>query len=608
MGRIPDEKIEEVLAATDIVELIGGYFPLKRAGSVFKALCPFHNERTASFNVNPSRNMYHCFGCGKGGSAIRFVMEYENLPFVETVRKLADKAGIRIEDEFEDAASRERSRRRKELVALHRDITTWYQRVLLEAPVAETARQYLRDRGFTAEAIERWQVGYAPADGQSIFKWARKYNYDESLLRTAGLLALRDEGNPSRGSYTRFRDRIMFPICGNYGDVIAFSGRVLDSASSPAKYMNSPETPIFIKGKVLYGFDKSRSAVAKSDQAIVCEGQIDLIMCFEQGVQNVIAPLGTAFTPDHARIIRRQTDEVVLCYDSDNAGIAAAERTFVELTKAGVFVKVASIPEGKDPDEFIRGHGVEAFEQVIASAKEYVDFQIAAKTKRLNFNDTRDRVRFADQMAEIIITIENKVAFETAIQKVATRLGTAPLEFHRQVTALARRTKFRSNRSAENAQQQAAEPAQENFEILNRSVRILCVIALTKPEGRKWLQTEMKVEELGEVPGVDVLVELLNAELDIANPVKVSTYLSQFSSQKESVLSQILGTQLPGHGVDEAREVYLRLAIECLEKEYQAKSAHLRSGGVPADQLLQLTVEIQELGQTILIKKQALRP
>lgn len=606
MGRIPDEKIEEVLAATDIVELIGGYFPLKRAGSVFKALCPFHNERTASFNVNPSRNMYHCFGCGKGGSAIRFVMEYENLPFVETVRKLADKAGIRIEEEFEDAASRERTKKRKDLLALHRDITSWYQRVLLEAPVAETARQYLKDRGFTDEAIERWQIGYAPADGQSIFKWAQKYKYDESLLRSAGLLALRDEGNPSRGSYTRFRDRIMFPICGNYGDVIAFSGRVLDPAASPAKYMNSPETAIFVKGKVLYGFDKSRSAIAKSDQAIVCEGQIDLIMCFEQGVQNVIAPLGTAFTPDHARIIRRQTDEVVLCYDSDNAGIAAAERTFVELSKAGVFVKVASVPDGNDPDEFIQANGVEAFEKVIKSAKEYVDFQIDAKARRLNFSDTRDRVRFADQMAEIIITIENKVAFETAIQKVATRLGIAPIEFHRQVTALARRTRNRSERTFTKGE--LPPPETEKFDLPNRSIRMLCVIALTKPEGRRWLQSEIDRTELEGIAGAEILCELLDAPLDISEPVKVSTYLSQFSAQKEAVLSELLNTQLPGHGVEEAREVYLRLVIDRLEQEYQAKSAQLRSGNVPAEQLLQLTVEIQELGEIILKKKQSLRP
>ncbi|MCB1098003.1 MAG: DNA primase [Verrucomicrobiae bacterium] len=607
MGRIPQEKIDEVLAATDIVDLIGSYFPLKRAGGIFKALCPFHIEKSESFTVTPSRGTFHCFGCHKHGTAIRFVMEYENLPFADTVRKLADRVGIRIEEEFEDEQTKERNRKRKELLALHRDIAKWYQRVLLEAPVAETAREYLKNRGFSAEAIERWQVGYAPADGHATLKWAQKYDYPQPLMISAGLLALRDEGNPTQGCYTRFRDRVMFPICGNYGDVIAFSGRVLDPAASPAKYMNSPETPIFTKGKVLYGFDKSRTAIAKADQAIVCEGQIDLIMCFEQGVENVIAPLGTAFTPDHARIIRRQTDEVVLCYDSDNAGIAAAERTFVELAKANVFVKVASIPDGKDPDEFIRNHGVDAFTEIIKNAKEYVDFQINAKSKRLNLSDTRDRVRFSEQMAEIIATIDNKVAFEAAIQKVATRLAMPPIEFHRQVTALARRSKYRNERpgGAQNAEQ--APPA-DQFELPNGAIRILCVLALTKVDGRKWLKSEVDRTLLTSTPGAATLFEILDAPVDITQPLQVSGYLSQFSAKKEAVLNELLSTELPGNGESEAREIYLGLIIASLERDYQTKSAQLRSGNVPAQQLLQLTLEIQELGQEILAKKQSLRP
>lgn len=609
MGRIPQEKIDEVLAATNIVDVVSGYFPLKRAGSAYKALCPFHNERSPSFMVNPGRGTFHCFGCHKGGSAIRFVMEYENLPFAEAVRKLADKAGIRIKEEFEDAESRERSRMRKQLIAVHRDVARWYQRVLLEAPIAEPARRYLKERGFTSEAIERWQVGYAPADGVLLRKWARKYEYSEELLLAAGLLSLRDETDPARGSYARFRDRVMFPICSDYGDVIAFSGRILDPAASPAKYMNSPETPIFVKGRVLYGFDKSRSAIAKADQAIVCEGQIDLIMCFEQGVQNVIAPLGTAFTPDHARSIRRQTDEVVLCYDSDSAGVAAAERTFVELAKANVFVRVVTIPDGKDPDEFIRSHGVEAFTSLIEDAREYIDFQIEAKAMRLDLTATRDRVRFASQLAEIIAMIDDKVAFETAVQKVATRLGMPPLEFHRQVTAQRRRARSaRPTGSSAPGASADADPGEEPFEVANGAIRVLCVLALTKPAGREWLQREADRALLQKIPGADVLLELLDARIDIGNPVQVSGFLSQFSARKEAVLSDLLATQLPGEGLDEAREVHQRLIIQGLERDYQTKSARLRSGSVDATQLLQLTVEIQQLGEEILRLKQVLRP
>ena len=271
-------------------------------------------------------------------------------------------------------------------------------------------------------------------------------------------------------------------------------------------------------------------------------------------------------------------------------------------------MKVASIPDGKDPDEFIRAHGVDAFANVITNAKEYVDFQIDAKSKRLNLNDTRDRVRFSEQMAAIIVTIDNKVAFEAAIQKVATRLSMPPIEFHRQVTAMARRAKYRKEIPSAAARNTVEEPAVETFELPNGSIRILCVLALTKMEARKWLQTSVDRTLLASTPGADTLFEMLDASIDITQPLQVSGYFSQFSASKEAVLNELLRTELPRDGEKEAQEIYLRLIITHLEQEYQAKLAQVRSGNVPTQQLIQLTLEIQELGQKILAKKQSLRP
>jgi DNA primase len=607
MGLIPPETIEEVLAATDIVELVGSYFPLKRAGNTYQALCPFHNERTPSFLVNPSRNTFHCFGCHKGGSAIRFVMEYENLPFPEAVRKLADQAGIRIAEEATDGETVERNRKRKRLLAVHRDVAKWYHRILLEAKIAEPTREYLRNRGFSDEAVERWQVGYAPADnGALLKKWAQKYDHAESVLLESGLLSVRDESKPTQGNYARFRDRVMFPIANDYGDVIAFSGRILQAGASPAKYMNSPETPIFSKSRTLYGFEKSKRAIAKADQAIVCEGQIDLIMCFEQGVENVIAPLGTAFTPDHARMIRRQTDEVVLCYDSDNAGVQAAGRAFAELAKANVFVRVASVPQGKDPDEYIRNHGIESFREVIESAREFVDFQIDLKTQSIDMSNTRDRVRFAGEMAQIIAMIDDKVAFETAIQKVSTRLGIAPIEYHRQVSALVRRNLNQKHKPSTVAPSGDAPPQESpRFEINDPVIRMLCTLALTNAQARSWLQSEENTSILASMPQAAPLQDLLTSEVDVGDAGKVSAFLSQLTPEEESVFNQLLAVPVPAEAaLETAQTVFRRLVLDSLKRRYEELSAQLRSGGLAPERVIQLTREIQELGKEIQETKQ----
>ena len=318
---------ERVRAANDIVEVIGSYLPLKRAGANFVALFPFHKEKTPSFNVNPHRQIFHCFGCHKGGDVFTFVKEYESIDFVEAVKRLADRAKIPLQ--YDQSPGEQQSRHVKDsLLQIHEQITQRWQNALANEASGQIGRDYLAKRGVSAEAIKLFRIGCAPDAWDDTVNWSKSKGFELALVEKAGLI-LRKEG--SDHYYDRFRGRLIFPICDEQGRVIGFSGRVLSGDEKTAKYVNSPETPIFTKSKVFFGLDKSKRALLDAGVAVVCEGQLDLIACFMAGVQNIVAPQGTAFTGEHARILKRYADEVVLCFDSDEAGQNAAVRSLDHL-------------------------------------------------------------------------------------------------------------------------------------------------------------------------------------------------------------------------------------------------------------------------------------
>ncbi|MEI2727264.1 MAG: DNA primase [Verrucomicrobiota bacterium] len=339
-GLFSDNTLEQIRAASDIVDVIGGYLPLKRAGGNFTALCPFHKEKSPSFNVNPQKQIFHCFGCHKGGDVFTFVKEYENIGFVDAVRRLAERAKIPLEFE-QNPAAQESRHIKDQLLQIHEQITQRWQTCLANEAAGQLAREYLARRGVSEEAVKLFRIGAAPEAWDDTVNWARSKGHDLAVVEKAGLI-LKKEGTDRH--YDRFRGRLMFPICDEQGRVIGFSGRVLAGDEKTAKYVNSPETPIFTKSKVFFGLDKSKRAILDAGSAIVCEGQLDMIACFMAGVQNIVAPQGTAFTDQHARIIKRYVDEVVLCFDSDNAGQNAAVRSLDSLLASGLAVRVAVVP------------------------------------------------------------------------------------------------------------------------------------------------------------------------------------------------------------------------------------------------------------------------
>jgi DNA primase len=442
-GTLSPATRERIRAASDIVDIIGSYLPLKKAGANFTALCPFHKEKTPSFNVNPHRQIFHCFGCHKGGDVFTFVKEYENIGFMDAVRRLAERAKIPLE--FDQTPGEQQSRHIKDqLLQLHEQITQRWQNALLNEASGQIARDYLTKRGVSPEAVKLFRLGYAPDAWDDTVNWAKSKSHDLALVEKAGLIIHKSETpdarpetqdpksqtpdprRQTRNYYDRFRGRLMFPICDEQGRVIGFSGRVLSGDEKTAKYVNSPETPIFTKSKVFFGLDKSKRAILDAGFAIVCEGQLDLIACFMGGVQNIVAPQGTAFTADHARIIKRYVDEVVLCFDSDEAGQNAAVRSLDHLLASGLAVRVAVVPAPHDPDSFIKANGGEAFRKLVEGAEGYFDYYLNRLCKLDDANSDKGRNAILRGMAEAVHKTGNNVLVDKYAQKTALRLGVSP--------------------------------------------------------------------------------------------------------------------------------------------------------------------------------------
>ncbi len=433
-GLFSSVALDQVRAASDIVDIIGAIVPLKRAGANFVALCPFHREKTPSFNVNPHKQIFHCFGCHKGGDVFTFIQEYENITFTEAVRRLAERAKIPLE--LDHPSGEPQTRFLKEtLLKIHEEITGRWQNALANDAAGEIARAYLAKRGVAPEAVKLFRLGYAPESWDDTVNWAKSKNYELPFVEQAGLI-IKKEGETRY--YDRFRGRLIFPICDEQGRVVGFSGRILSGDEKIAKYVNSPETPIFTKGKVFFGLDKSKRSLLERQSAIICEGQLDLIACFMAGVTNVVAPQGTAFTADHARLLKRYAEEVVLCFDSDTAGQAATIRVLDHLLASGLAIRVASVPAPHDPDSYIKQFGGPAFEQLIAHAAGFFDYYLNWLCATHDPRTDKGQIAIVTAMAEAVQKTGHAILVDTYAQKTAARLGVSPDAARAEFKKLAR--------------------------------------------------------------------------------------------------------------------------------------------------------------------------
>jgi len=407
----PPELIDQIRDANDIVDLITEYVPLKKRGKNYVGLCPFHAEKAPSFNVSPDKQMFYCFGCGEGGNVISFLMKHEKLGFSDAIRHLAKKANISLPKRSFD---KKKAEQLDKLYYANQLANEYFHKNFYREAPGKKARQYLNRRGFGPEIIKQFSIGYAPDDWEGLIKFAKNKDVEMEVLNQAGLVIPRTE---SVGYYDRFRNRIIFPIFNLSGKVVGFGGRVVDEKDE-LKYLNSPETPIYQKGKILYGLNFSKDEIRKKASAVLVEGYIDLLSLYQVGIRNIVASSGTAFTSDQARLLSRYAEKVYLLFDADTAGQSATFRSVDLLFSEGVEVFVVSLPKGEDPDSFVKKFGKEEVVKKIDQAQTFIDFKKNSLPKDFEELSLREQEKVLLDLAETASKITNDVRRNLFVKKV----------------------------------------------------------------------------------------------------------------------------------------------------------------------------------------------
>ncbi|MEN9175832.1 DNA primase [Xanthomonas perforans] len=564
MARIPDAFIDELLARTDIVEVVGGRVPLKRQGKEYSARCPFHDERSASFTVSPTKQFYHCFGCGAHGTAISFLMNYDRLEFLDAVDELAKRAGMDIPRETQQRTPQQQDDSRELYSAL--DAATKFFQRQLEG--SERARDYLDGRGVDADNRARFQIGYAP-DGYSALKDtlgtdARRM----SVLERAGLFSKNDRGHV----YDKFRDRVMFPIFDRRGRVIAFGGRIMgapaDGRDPGPKYLNSPETALFHKGRELYGLWQVRQANQKIERLIVVEGYMDVVSLFQFGVTQAVATLGTATTPEHAELLFRNAPDVYLCFDGDNAGRKAGWRALESVLprmKDGRQAFFLFLPDGEDPDTIVRKEGAQAFDQRLKQATPLSQFFFDEMSREINLHTLDGKARLAERARPLLAQIPEGAFGDLMKQELARLTGVG------------------ATASAQQSAPRPRPPARMGAPTQKRSlVRASIAILLQRPSLAMSLEGVHDFSGL-RLPGIDLLMELLDL---VRQRPEISTgaLLEHFAERQElAALQKLAAQELPGDEHSwtlELHDVVAQLDKQLLRQRVEELQAKQRAQGL----------------------------
>lgn len=407
-----DELIEEIRSRNDIVDVIGGYVKLQKRGSTYFGLCPFHNEKTGSFSVTPGKQMYYCFGCGAGGNVFTFLMQYENFTFSEALQSLAERVGIELpKQEMSDAQKREADRR-TQLLEINKEAAKYFYR-LLRSPRGENAYHYFKKRELSDETMKKFGLGYSDQYSNDLYLYLKNKGYSDDLLKDSGLISV----NETKGAYDKFWNRAMFPIMDIHNRVIAFGGRVMGEGEP--KYLNSPETKIFDKSRNLYGLNIARTS--RKEQILLCEGYMDVIALHQAGFDNAVASLGTSLTSGHANLLKRYTKEVYLTYDSDGAGVKAALRAIPILKEVGIVTKIINMQPYKDPDEFIKALGADAYQERIDQAENSFMFEIRILEQNYDMKDPESKTAFYNEIARKLLDFSEELERNNYIQAVAEK-------------------------------------------------------------------------------------------------------------------------------------------------------------------------------------------
>lgn len=562
-----EEQIEEVRSRSDIVSVIGRYVRLKRAGSGYTGLCPFHNEKTPSFHVNPARQMYKCFGCGVGGNVLTFVMEYENLTFPEAMEMLAQEAGIELPKQELTAQQKQQESLRQTLLEINKKAARYYF-ALLKSPRGKPGYDYLTGRGLSDETILHFGLGYAGQGGGELYQYMKKEGYSDSVLKETGLFKM-DE----RGAYDKFWNRVMFPIMDANNRVIGFGGRVMGDAKP--KYLNSPETKIFDKSRNLFGLNYAKRG--KRSNMILCEGYMDVIALHQVGFTNAVASLGTAFTEQQANLIRRYTDEVLLTYDSDGAGIKAAMRAIPMLRRAGITGKVIHMEPYKDPDEFIKNLGAEEFEKRMEEAQNSFFFEIEVIKKNYSMSDPEQKTKFIHETARKLLVFEDKIQRDNYLEAVAARYNIKTEDLRQLVVRYGNQMPSGYQEVMEERQQERIRKGKkkETREGISYSYRLLLSWLIEEPklfvQIREWVKPEDFEEGLYRTVAKELYDQLDRGDLE---PARIIGHFEEVEDQNKvaSMFQTSFGSKIEN---DEKKKAITDLILKIKEHSIERQAGQI---------------------------------
>lgn len=551
-GLYDQTTLDDILNRCDIVEIISSYIPLKRAGRNFKACCPFHNEHTPSFMVSPDKQIYHCFGCHAGGNAFHFLMQYDRMTFPEAVETLARKAGVTLPQRVRAKKNTAGGHSAAELYRVNKLAAEYYAR-MLASDAGRKAAAYLAKRGLTPETAKIFKIGFAEDSWDGLYSFLRRNNVPEAVMEKAGLVLRKREG---AGFYDRFRNRVIFTIIDVKQNVIGFGARFIPTGTAAdneqPKYINSPETPVYIKGRQLFGLDVARDSIRRQDQAVVVEGYLDAIMPFQAGIKNVVASLGTALTPDQVRLLKRYTKNVFLVYDGDAAGQNASLRSLDIFIDEDVSVRIAVLPPGYDPDSFIREQGVDAFKELLASAATIFEYKLRALTAKYDCGTSEGKAGVCAEILPTIKKFRSRILKSEYIRTLSEVLNVSERVLLEELkSGGAQRPLNAAARRIENAKPAKAKPLNAAELLL---VRIVCnetsmlerITEQLGPQDYEDSRTAMIIDTMkrlvaeGKTVGPHTLMHYLD-DTDAANIVLESAFTDEVDNrQKEKILSDCI--------------------------------------------------------------------
>lgn len=544
---------EQVRSTADMVEIISGYVPLKKKGQNYWGCCPFHGEKTPSFSVNPGKSMFYCFGCHEGGDIFKFIMKIENCSFMDALKLLAGRYGIPIPEKQKTAAEIAREKQRDSIYSANELASKFFQACLTKTAYGEPALAYLAGRGIGKEIIAGFGIGYALNNFTALVSSLAKRGCQPQVLEAAGLAARGREGY-----YDKFRNRVIIPIRDARGRIVGFGGRVLDN--STPKYLNTAETQWFNKRRLLFGLDIALKAIRKSGRAVVVEGYMDAISLHAAGFDNVVASMGTAFSKEQAKLLQRLADEVIFCYDSDSAGRKASVRAVSIAREAGLKVRIAGVPDGKDPDEYVRQHGSAAFAQVLAAAQNGIDFQIDETILQNNIANLAGKVEAVSNILPFLLECQNEIEASEHIRRLAQRLTIDEGLIAEEYRKAARRG------GRQQTGQPTVIPEEKSAGIGQQAEELLLRLLLEQPQLCDECCAEVKETGFEDA----VLAQLFDRLCELGTAYTTDKLNNVLDDAAQTALARILAHQLPEGDMDKLMQDCLRQMRRLrLEKEYE---------------------------------------